>query len=55
MITKTKKILKGIQIKWTKIYTLMHRIQMKLESFLNQIFQSKNTSTKIKIASRVKP
>ena len=36
MITKTMNILKGIQIKWTKIYTLMHRIQMKLESFLNQ-------------------
>ena len=37
MITKTMNILKGIQIKWIKIYTLMHRIQMKLELFLNQI------------------
>ena len=39
MITKTINILKGIQIKWTKIYILMHRIQMKLESFLNQNLQ----------------
>ena len=38
MITKTMNISKGIQIKWTKIYTLMHRIQMKLESFLNQTY-----------------
>ena len=28
--------LKGIQLKWKKIYILMHRIQMKLVLFLNQ-------------------
>ena len=43
------KKLKGIQRKWKKIYLLMHRIQMKHESFLNQIIQSKNTNLKIKI------
>ena len=36
MITKTMKISKGIQIKWTKIYISMLRIQKKLELFLNQ-------------------
>ena len=37
------------QISWKKIYTLMLRILMKLESYLNQKITLKNTSTKIKI------
>ena len=42
-------IIKGIFLKWKKIYTLMHRIQMKLELFLNQIVELKNTNTKTRI------
>ena len=43
------KNLKGILKKWKKIYILMHRIQMKLELFLRQTTQLKNTSMKIRI------
>ena len=35
------------QIIWKKIYTLMLRIQMKLELFLNQKIILKTTSTKV--------
>ena len=35
---------------WKKIYTLMHRIQMKLELLLNLIIILKTTSTKVKQA-----
>ena len=37
MITNKIKISKGIQITWIKIYTLMHRIQMKLECLKSNI------------------
>ena len=48
ILTDFKKF-KGFQLKWKKIYTLMHHIQTKLALFLNQKIQSKNTSLKTKI------
>jgi len=41
-------ILKGIQLKWKKIYTLMLRIRMKHVLFLNQKPQLRNINLKIK-------
>ena len=41
--------LKGILTKWKKIYTSMHRIQMKHELFLNQLTLLKNMRLKTKI------
>ena len=40
---------KGIQIKWKKIYILMHRILMKQELCLSQKIQLKNMNLKTKI------
>ena len=47
-LTDFKK-LKGIQLEWKKIYILMLRIQMRLELYLNQTAQLKNTNLRIKI------
>ena len=42
-----------IQI-WKKIYILMHRIQTKLELYLNQVITSRITSTKVKKNNLIK-